>query len=125
MRRAYVVLSLGIIALGVVHIAATPRFFTDLTSAAVWFASGGLAMMLTGALNLLRRAYGHVAPGLRLVCLAANVAMTGFALLAGYAGRASVVELALVLGLVGGATVLSATPAAPRPAGIAPRLTSS
>jgi hypothetical protein len=121
MHRVYLVMGLGIIALGAVHIAATPRYFPHLTSAAVWFASGGLAMILTGALNLLRRAYGDVAPGLRRVCVAANMVMTGFALLAGYAGRASVAEFALVLGLIGGATVLSAIPAAQRPVRTAPR----
>ena len=121
MRRAYFVLSLGIIALGVVHVAATPHYFAQLTSGAVWFASGGLAMILTGALNLLRRAYGATAPGLRLVCVAANAVMTGFALLAGYAGRASAGEFALVLVLIGGATLFSMIPGAQRPAGIPPR----
>jgi len=120
MRRAYFVLSLGIITLGAVHIAATPRYFAHLTSAAVWFAGSGLAMILTGALNLLRRAYGAAAPGLRLVCVAANAVMTGFGLLAGYAGRATAAEFALVLVLIGGATVLSTIPAAQRPSRIAP-----
>jgi len=72
-------MSVGIIALGAIHIAATPRFFAHLTSGAVWFASGGLAIILTGALNLLRRAYGEMASGLRLVCVVTNVVMTGFA----------------------------------------------
>ena len=63
MRHAYFVLSLGIIALGVIHIAATPRYFAQLTGGAVWFASGGLAIILTGALNLLRRTYGEMASG--------------------------------------------------------------
>jgi hypothetical protein len=116
MRRAYFVLSLGIIALGAVHIIATPRYFDHLTSAALWFASGGLSMILTGALNLLRRAYGADAPGLRLVCVGANVVMTAFAFLAGYTGRASVAEFVVVLGLIGGATLFSLLPAAQRPA---------
>jgi hypothetical protein len=114
MRRVYFALSLGIVALGAVHIAATWRYFTQLTSAAVWFASGGLAIILTGALNVLRQAYGEAAPGLRRACVAANAAMTGFALLAGYAGRASVAEFVLVLVLLGGATACSAIPAAQR-----------
>ena len=107
MRRTYYVLSVGIIALGVVHIASTPQIFPALTSGAVWFASGGLAMILTGALNLLRRAYGHGARGLRVVCVSANAVMTGFAVLAAYAGGASALEIVVVLGLVGGATVFS------------------
>ena len=120
MRVVYFVLSLGIISLGVIHIAATPRYFTHLTSAAVWFASGGLALILTGALNLLRRAYGEVAPGLRVVCVAANLVMTSFALVAGYANRASALEFMLVLGLIGGATLFSLLPAAQRPSRSAP-----
>ena len=121
MRRVYLALSLGIIVLGMIHIAATPRYFTQLTSASVWFASGGLAMILTGALNLLRRRYGAVAPGLRVVCVAANVVMTSFALVAGYAGKASALEFLLVLILVGGATVFSLLPAAQQPASGASR----
>ena len=117
MRRAYFVLSLGTMALGLIHVAATPRFFPHLTSGAVWFASGGLAIILTGALNLLRRVYGEVAPGLRRVCVGANVAMTIFALLAGYAGHASARDYLIVLGLLGGITLLSLLPAAQRPAG--------
>ena len=119
MHRAYLVVSVGIIVLGLVHIAATPRFFPALTSTAVWFASGGLAIILTGALNLLRRAYGEIASGLRVVCVAANVVMTTFALLAGYAGRASALEFVFVLGLMGGATLFSLIPAAQRPARVA------
>ena len=118
MRRLYFLLAAGTIVLGVVHIAATPRAFPRLSSAAVWFASGGLAMMLTGALNLLRRVYGDFAPGLRRVCLAANVVMTAFAVLAGYAGHASVAEFVVVLSLVGGATVLSVMPAAQQPVSV-------
>jgi len=53
MRRTYFVLAVGTIALGLIHVAATFRFFPHLTSGAVWFASGGLAIILTGALNLL------------------------------------------------------------------------
>lgn len=111
MRLVYLVLSIGIIVLGVIHIASTPRFFLHLTSAAVWFASGGLAIILTGALNLLRRAYGETALGVRSVCVITNVLMTGFALLAGYVSRAPVSQFVLVLGLLGGATVFSLLPA--------------
>lgn len=120
MRHAYLVLSLGIIALGAAHIAATPRYFPELTASAVWFASGGLAIILTGALNLLRRAYGAGAFGLRVVCVASNVVMTAFALVAGYASGASAPELAIVVGLLGAETVLSLLPAAQRPVAVVP-----
>ena len=116
MHRAYFTLSVCIILLGLAHIAATPRYFPAFTSSSVWFASGGLAIILTGTLNLLRRIYGDAAPWLRRVCIATNVVMTIFALLAGYAGRASAIEFVLVLGLLGGATVLSGVSVAHRPA---------
>ena len=121
MRRAYLVLSVAIIVLGMVHIAATPRYFTGLTAQAVWFASGGLAIILTGVLNLLRRAYGAAAPGLRVACVLTNAAMTVFALLAGYAGNASAGEIALVLGVLGGTTACSLIPGAQNPVATAPR----
>lgn len=112
MRYVYLIFSIGVLALGAIHIAATPRFFAQLTSGAMWFASAGLAMMLTGALNLLRRAYGETAAGVRLVCIASNIVMTTFAVLSGYASRASVAEFTLILGLMGGTTLFSLLPAA-------------
>ena len=46
MHRAYFTLSVCIILLGLAHIAATPRYFPAFTSTSVWFASGGLAIIL-------------------------------------------------------------------------------
>jgi hypothetical protein len=86
---------------------ATPHFFKTLTGAALWFFSGGIALALTGALNLLHRAYGRIAPGLRKVCIGTNVFMLAFGIVSGAVSGASVAELALVLGLLGGATALS------------------
>lgn len=119
MSRIYLLVSLGIIGLGILHIASTPRLFAQLSSPAVWFASGGLAIVLTGVLNLLSRTYGHAAPGLRIACVSTNAVMTAFAVLAGYVGRASASELALILSLMGGATLLSLLPSAQlnKPAG--------
>ena len=114
MRMVYLVLSLAIIGLGMVHIAAAPHFFPHLTAAALWFASGGLAIALTGGFNLLNRAYGETAIGLRVVCLIANVVMTCFALLVGYVSRASAAQFVVVIGLTAGAGVLSLLPSARR-----------
>ena len=104
MRNVYGVLACGIIALGVLHMASTPRV---LTSSAVWFFSGGMAMVMTGALNLLNRRYGGTAPGLRWVCVATNAAMTAFTLVAGSVGRAGIGGLAITGGWVGATTVFS------------------
>ena len=114
MRHVFFVLSLEIIALGAIHLAATPRFFSHLTGAALWFASGGLAIILTGTLNLLRRAYGGKAPGLRWVCVMTNVVMTSFALFAGYTSHASAGQFVLAFGLLEDATIFSLLSAAQR-----------
>jgi hypothetical protein len=112
LRYLYLVLSLLIVALGAIHVASTPRFFPHLTTSAVWFAAGGIAIILTGALNLLRRSHGKTAFGLRLACIANNVVMTAFALLAGYVSHASISQFVVVVGVLGGATLCSLLPSA-------------
>ncbi len=107
MKYLYAFISWGIVALGAIHMLATFRFFHTLNSAALWFVSGGIAMALTGTINLLHRAYGHLAPGLRKVCIGTNILMTTFGVLTGVVSHASIAEFTLVLGLLGGATVLS------------------
>lgn len=107
MKHLYAIFSWGVVALGAVHMLATLLFFHTLNSAALWFFSGGIALTLTGTLNLLHRIYGHIAPGLRRVCIATNILMTIFGVLSGVVTHATIAQFALVLGLIGGATVLS------------------
>ena len=107
MNLLYAFVSWGIVALGVVHMLATLHFFKTLTSAALWFFSGGIAIALAGALNLLHRSYGQGAPGLRKVCIGTNIMMLAFGIVSGVVGGANLAQFALVLGLIGGATVLS------------------
>lgn len=107
MKRLYLVLGTGIVILGVVHMLATTRFFAELSGAALWFFSGGMMMVLIGALNLLNRAYGRIAPALRLVCIGATVIATVFGAVVGIVSQASTAEFALVLGLFGGAAAVS------------------
>ncbi len=80
--------------------ASTPAF-------RVWFFGSGIAMALVGALNLLHRAYGHSAPGLRVVCWIANIFLTLFALVAGALTGASIAEYIVIVSLVVGALILS------------------
>ncbi len=91
------------------HLGAAVRAFEELTSEAMWLCSGGIAIVLTGALNLLNRTYGRIAPGLRFVCIGTNASMTVFGAAAGKATGASLGEYLVVLGLFGGATALSLT----------------
>ncbi len=107
MRFLYAFVSWGIVALGAVHMLATLLTFKTLTSDALWFFSGGIAIALTGALNLLYRAYGLTARGLRVVCVGTNIIMLAFGMVSGIVSGASIAEFTLVLGLIGGAAALS------------------
>ena len=107
MGRLYLLLAVLMSGLGVVHVSATFAFFDTLSSRAIWFASGGLAMILTGVINLLNRAYGAAAPGVRWAPFGANFAMTVFAALAGIAGAASAAQQIVVVLLMVMATLLS------------------
>ncbi len=60
----YLVLACLIILLGLVHVSATFALFDALTSRAVWFAGGGMAIIFTGVINLL---IGLMAPRHRAV----------------------------------------------------------
>ena len=110
-RGVYLVLALLMIGLGLVHLAATFALFDALTGRAVWFASAGVAIVLTGVLNLLARAYGAAARGVRWAAIGANLVMTVFAALAGVAGAASDAQLAAIVGLMAAATLVSMLPA--------------
>jgi hypothetical protein len=110
MRAFYLVLGVLVILLGLVHLAAAFALFDALNSRAIWFASGGIAIVLTGLLNLLSRAYGAAAPGLRWSTVGANVVMTVFAALAGIAGAASGGQLVGIVGLMAAATLVSVLP---------------
>ena len=87
--------------------AATFGLFDRLSTQAIWFFSGGLLMVLGAAVNLLNRSYGHVAPGLVLVCGGANVVITAVAVVSGIVGRASWPQWLVVLAILLPLTVLS------------------
>ena len=109
-RGVYLVLALLMIGLGLVHLAATFALFDALTGRAVWFASAGVAIVLTGVLNLLNRAYGAAVRGVRWAAIGANLVMTVFAALAGVAGAASDAQLVAIVGLMAAATLVSVLP---------------
>jgi hypothetical protein len=103
----YGTLSWGIVLLGTVHMLTTAALTGGSAAGRVWFFGAGIAMVLAGALNLLNRAYGARAVGVRRVCIGSNVLMTCFAVAAGVFTNAGPAQFIVVLGLVGITTVLS------------------
>ena len=114
--RLYAFVGWAIVALGGLHMLATIRLSASTPAFRVWFFGSGMAMALVGALNLLHRAYGHSAAGLRIVSRIANISITLFAFLAGTITGATVAEYILMMTLLGGASVLSFVSFAHRPA---------
>ncbi len=96
--------------IGLLHIGVTPLAYPGWTMSAMWFASGGLAMVFLAMLNLLRNRYARVAPGLRWVCAAANIMLAVFcaAVMAAMPGGAARIPQGIILmTLVLAATVFS------------------
>ncbi len=83
LSRVYATIAWVIVAIGLLHMATTFRLATSSPSTRVWFFGSGLATALVGALNLLHRAYGSSALGLRVVCRSANLLLFLFAFVAG------------------------------------------
>lgn len=108
--RVHLASGWSLVVLGVVHIGATGIVFSRVSGAALWFASGGIAMSLGGALNVLQRLHGEQAPGVWTACLAGNLAITAlaatFVALAG-ARVAREPQFLLLLGLLLATTALS------------------
>jgi len=119
-RYLYKILSWGVIALGTLHMLTTAALRGGTPAGRVWFFGTGIAMVLSGSLNLLNSAYGAGARGVRWVCIGNNVLMTCFAVVAGVFMDAGPGQFATVLGLVGGAAVLSFLPAPLKPGTIQP-----
>lgn len=106
-NRLYAFVGWALVALGGLHMLTTIRLSASSPAFRVWFFGAGIAMALTGALNLLHRAYGTSAAGMRIVCRAANVFLTLFAIAAGAVTRASTAAYVVIVSLTGGALILS------------------
>lgn len=68
----------AVVALGAGQCLATFIFFKRFEEPAAWWFAGGMLLVLTGALSLLRISYGAVAPGVARASLAANAALAVF-----------------------------------------------
>jgi hypothetical protein len=75
LRTLDIVAAWLLIAFGALHTSLTRKVHPDLDINAVWFASGGLLIIVIGALNLLRVAYSSIAKGLGAVSVIANIVL--------------------------------------------------
>lgn len=71
-------LAAAVVLLGAAQCLATFRFFSRFEEPAAWWFAGGMLLVLTGALSLLRLRYGAAAPGVRGVSVVANAALALF-----------------------------------------------
>ena len=72
------ILGMVVILLGVMQIASTFYVFRQIEEPAAWFLAGGLLLILSGALTLLRLRYGDVAPGVKYVATVSSVVLAIF-----------------------------------------------
>ena len=107
MKTLYALSATATLALGLLHMATTFSL-SSTPSAKVWFFGAGMAIALSGVLNLLNRRYGYAAFGLRAACIGANVFMVCFAAVAGRVTGADTMEQVVMLTLLLSALILSA-----------------
>jgi len=74
--RIYLVLCWALVSIGAIQTMVTPIRFKPINEAGLWFATAGMAIALTGAVNLLNLGRHLEDTGVRRVCLAANLAIT-------------------------------------------------
>ena len=74
--RVYLVVAWALTMIGVIQIMFTGVRFEQFDEGALWFATAGLAISLTGAMNLLNLGRYLKDAGVRRVCLGANLATT-------------------------------------------------
>jgi hypothetical protein len=107
MKILYALFAAAVVVVGLLHMATTFRLSAS-AAGKVWFFGAGIALVLAGVLNFLNLRYGFIAFGLRVACIATNLFMLGFAVVAGSITRASTAELIGLLGVLGLTLVLSA-----------------
>ena len=107
MKTVYALSATVTLALGLLHMATTFSL-SSTPSAKVWFFGAGMAIALSGVLNLLNRRYGQAAFGLRAACIGANVLLICFAAVAGRVTGAGAAEQVGMLTLLASALILSA-----------------
>src|SRR5436305_10103330 len=85
-KRLHQICTYLLIVLGVVHTSLTPVFNKEFSVDAMYFASAGLAMVITGFLNIAMSRNADDRPTV-ILCRIANVLFTAFGLLTALAIR--------------------------------------
>lgn len=73
MKTLYKVSTFLILALGLLHICMTPRFFGSFTQSALWFVSGGLVLVFVSFFNFILMKDAGRERLVRMLCHTANV----------------------------------------------------
>jgi len=117
--RLYLVAGCALVSIGALQTMFSTLRFDSFDEAALWFATAGLAVSLTGALNLLNVARRREDVPIRRVCVAANILITAvFVALATHRGGAlphdpvsiSLVAVAVTTTVLSGDWVSSSAP---------------
>lgn len=117
MRIVDRILGWCLVVLGCVHnFVAAPLTYDQLSAAALWFVSAGLALWYAGFINLLRSFSAEPTRLLRTLGILTNLLMLAFVLtFAGVRGNWAAPESLALIGVVAALTVFSVVPGAPRP----------
>ena len=103
MKRLQQIIAWLIILLGLRFALIAPHEFANSASpwpTAFWLLNTSLFFLVCGALNLLRTRYMAVAPGIRAVATATNVALAALVLTAGIAGGEAIPSAVVALVLL-------------------------
>lgn len=112
MRILYLIVSLLLCGIGVLHMATTFRAYREFNASAIWFFGAGLLLMQIGALNLFCRRQATALPALRSFTFWCNLLVTGYIFCAGLATKATLAQMIILVGATLLATLLSRTLAA-------------
>lgn len=79
MKTLYKVSTFLILALGILHICLTPRFFSSFTQNTLWFVSGGLMIVFVSFFNFILMKDANGERTIRMLCHTANIISLLFA----------------------------------------------
>lgn len=117
MRIVDRVLGWALVLLGCIHnFVAAPLAYDQLSAAALWFVSAGLALWYAGFINLLRSYSGKPTRLLCVLCILTNMSMLAFLItFAAVRGNWAAPTSLVLIGVVSALMLFSVVPGAARP----------